>query len=474
MTDHNKYKTRWRLGMTFTALVLLSGCATFSKDGGFDRVEALTKERIGQDIVRVTNETGALTVEVEVRRLLGEPLSVDDAVRVALLNNRGLQASYAELGIAEANLVQAGRLRNPLFSFARLTRGDEVEYERAFIMPIMNLLTMPIATRIERRRFEQAQLSAAAKALRVADDTRRAYFAAIAAQEAANYTERVNRSAAAGAELARWMAAVGNWSRLDQAREQAFYADTATQLAKARLQATMAREELTRLMGLWGANLMFELPDRLPDLPGSPREITSAEALAMQNRLDIMRAERELQGLATSLGLTRATRFINLLDVGYLHNNEDGEPRQTGYEIELQIPLFDWGGARVARAEATYMQAVQRASEIAVNARSEVRTAYASYRTRYDVAKHYRDEVLPIRKRISEENQLRYNGMLISVFELLADARAQFAAVSGYIEASRDYWIADAALQMALTGTSAGQLTVSGAPASVPTVGEGH
>lgn len=474
MVDHNKYKTRWRLGAAFTALALLSGCATFSKDGGFDRVEALTKERVGQDVVRITNEKEALTVEAEVSRLLGKPLSVEDAVRIALFNNRGLQASYAELGIAEADLVQAGRLRNPVFSFARLKRGDEMEYERSYVMPIMSLLTMPIATRIERRRFEQAQLRAAANALRVADDTRRAYFTAIAAQEAAHYTERVNRSAAAGAELARRMAAVGNWSRLDQARQQAFYADTATQLARAQLQATAAREELTRLMGVWGTNLNFQLPDRLPELPDSPREIVGVEMLAMQNRLDIMRAERELQGLAGSLGLTRATRFINLLDVGYLHNNEDGEPRQTGYEIELQIPLFDWGNARVARAEATYMQAVHRASEIAVNARSAVRAAYAGYRTRYDVARHYRDEVLPLRKRISEENQLRYNGMLISVFELLADARAQFSAVNGYIEASRDYWIADSSLQMALTGTSTGQAEAVITSTAAPAEGEGH
>lgn len=450
-----QHKSRLRLAVALAGVVLLSGCATFSKDGGFDRVEALTKERIGQDIVRVADKEDALTVEGQVKRLLAKPLTVENAVQVALLNNRGLQANYAQLGIAEADLVQAGRLRNPLFSFARLTRGDDVEYERAFIMPIMNVLTMPIATRIEQRRFEHTQLRVAGDVLRVADDTRRAYFSAVAAQESANYAERVNRSAAAGAELARRMAAVGNWSKLDQAREQAFYADTTTQLARAKLQATVAREELTRLMGLWGTTAQFELPDRLPDLPKVTRDIADIEVLAMQNRLDIMMAERELQGLSSSLGLTRATRFVNLLDIGYLHNNEDGEPRQTGYEIELQIPLFDWGSARVARAEAAYMQAVHRASEIAVSARSEVRTAYASYRTAYDIVKHYRDEVLPIRKRISEENVLRYNGMLLSVFELLADARAQFAAVTGYIEASRDYWIADSALQMALTGTSA-------------------
>lgn len=455
-------------------VLLLSGCATFSPDAGMDRVQALAKERTGHNVQRIRTEEDAKSVQAEVNRLLHGTLTVENAVQIALLNNRGLQASYAELGVAEADLVQAGRLRNPVFSFARLKRGDEMEYERSYMMPIMNLLTMPIATRIEGRRFEQAQLRAAREALRVIDDTRRAYYTAIAALESAQYMERVAKAARAGAELARRMAEVGNWSVLQQAREQAFYADATAQLARARLAATTARERLARLMGLWGANLDFRLPERLPDLPEAAQDIVDAEAQAMANRLDMMMVERELAGLSSSLGLSRATRFINLLDIGYLHNTEDGESRQTGYEIEFQIPLFDWGSSRVARAEALYMQAVHRAAQVAVDARSEVRTAYQNYHTAYDLARHYREEVVPLRKRISEENQLRYNGMLIGVFELLADARAQYLAVNNAIDATRDFWIADSALQMTLTGGSAASVSFSGGESTAAADGEGH
>lgn len=100
------------------------------------------------------------------------------------------------------------------------------------------------------------------------------------------------------------------------------------------------------------------------------------------------------------------------------------------------------------------MQSLHRTAEVAVNARSEVRESYSAYRTAYDLARHYRDEVVPLRKRISDENLLRYNGMLIGVFGLLADSRDQVASVTGYIEALRDYWIADTNLQTALTGRS--------------------
>src|SRR5690606_31235682 len=142
-------------------------------------------------------------------------------------------------------------------------------------------------------------------------------------------------------------------------------------------------------------------------------------------------------------------------------------PHQTGYEIELRLPIFDWGTARNARAEYAYMQAVDRAADTAVKARSEVREAYSAYRTAFDLAKHYRDEIVPLRKRIADENVLRYNGMLISVFELLADARQQIAAVNGYIEALREFWLAEAALQLALTGASPGAIA-PGSSAMMP------
>jgi outer membrane protein TolC len=191
----------------------------------------------------------------------------------------------------------------------------------------------------------------------------------------------------------------------------------------------------------------------------------------MRLRLDVQGAMKEAEAVAASLGLTRATGFIDVLDVGYRRNSETGAPRQTGYVIDLSLPLFDWGSARVGRSEFTYLQAINRAADTAVRARSEVREAYSAQRTAFDLAKHYRDEVVPLRKRISEENVLRYNGMLISVFELLADARQQIAAVDSYIAALRDFWIADADLELALTGRSPGSMNILAIAAS-PAAGD--
>jgi outer membrane protein TolC len=445
-----------RLSLTAGALVLLAGCASFSADGGFDSVGQLAQERAGVTPVWQRTVNQAETAQTRTTELLGQPLTPDRAVDLAILNNRGLQASFQELGIAETDLVRAGRLSNPSISFARLSGGGHVEIERAVGFNILGLFTMPLARRVEEQRFARVRLQAAADTVRLATDTRRAYFEAVAAQELVGYFQQVKEAAEASRELASRMAAAGNFSKLAHLREQAFYADATANLAKAQQMSVSAREQLTRRLGLSGRQVGFELPRRLPDLPKQALEPKDAEQTAMDTRLDVMMAKQNTQSVARSLGLTRATRMVNVLHLGYANVNETGEERKDGYEIEVELPLFDFGSTRVARAEATYMQAMHRAAQTAIDARSEVRESYSAYRTAYDLARHYRDEVVPLRKRISEENLLRYNGMLIGVFELLADSKDQVASVTASVEALRDYWVAETKLQMAMTTGSPG------------------
>ncbi len=291
--------------------------------------------------------------------------------------------------------------------------------------------------------------------LSLAADARKAYFQAVAAEETVRYMRQVKQTAEASAELARRMEQVGNFSKLARAREQAFYADAALGLARSDQAQRASRERLARLLGVWGDQLQFRLPERLPDLPAEARNQPDIEAVAMSQRLDVQAAKLGAEQTAKNLGLTRTTRFINVLELGLVRNTSNEAPRQTGWEIGLELPLFDWGGARVARAEAIYMQALHRAAQTAINARSEVREAYGNYRSAYDIARHQRDEIVPLKKRISEEQGLRYNGMIIGVFELLADARSQVTSVNAYIESLRDFWLAQSDLDMALIGKAA-------------------
>ena len=464
---------RTRLAVAVLALVALSGCATLGDDGGFDPVEQTARDRLGKDLKWARSDTERDAIETRVAELLEQPLSVDAAVQIALLNNRGLQASFHELGIAEADRVQAARLPNPGLHFGRLSQGSGIEIDRSLQFNLARLLTLPMLRQIESRRFEQARRAVVMSMLSLASQTRKAYYLALAADETVRYMLQVQTAAEAGAELARRQVQAGNWNKLQQAREQSFYADAALNLARAEQARGAARERLTRLMGLWGQQTRFRLPERLPDLPKTPDELPEVEQTAMAQRLDVQAARLGTEQLAKNLGLTRATRFINVLEVGAVRNSFNDAPIQRGYEISLELPLFDWGTARVAKAEAIYMQAVDRTAQTAIDARSEVRGAYANYRSSYDIARHFRDEIVPLKKRISEENQLRYNGMLIGVFELLADARSQIGSVTGYIEALRDFWLAQADLDLALIGNPVGKPSLTATPAAMSTTDSG-
>jgi len=468
-----------RHGAMALTIVSLAGCATYSSDAGFATIEQTAREHLGKDVRWAKTEGDQQTVANRVGELIAKPLSVDDAVQIALLNNRGLQASYYDLGISESNLVQAGRLPNPHFSMTRtsLVEGGVRHYtvEQALTVNVFALLTIPQALKVERRRFEQAQRSVSLDVLRVASDTRKAYYSALAAEESVRYARQVNETALVGADLARRMREVGNFSKLQQAREQNFYADATLGLARAERARVAARERLIRLLGLTGEQTQFALPERLPNLPKAPNELPDVEGKALEQRIDLQMVRLETEALASNLGLTRATRFINVLEAGPAREREgpSGAPWAKGYEVSFEIPLFDFGTSRVRRAEAIYMQAVNRAAEAAINARSEVREAYLGYRTNYDIARHYRDEIVPLRQRIADENLLRYNGMLIGVFELLADARSQIASVNASIEALRDFWMAQADLEMAMIGRT-NMMSAPSAGAKAPEAGAAH
>jgi len=432
-----------RVAVSVALMALLGACAGPVANRAFDEVGAITEQRIGQRAVWIKSETDEQNIRETLDGLLAKPLSADDAVKIALINNRRLQAGFSELGIGAADLTASWRPGNPGFSFARLKRGEELAIDRSVTMDALQLLLLPFTAGIESRRFEATKLRTAGEIMSLAAQAKKAWYEAVAAEQTAAYIAQVRDAAEAQAEIARRMKQVGNFNTLDYAREQIFYATATARLAKSRVTASVARERLGRLMGLWGKDMQFKLPERLPDLPKTPREGENIESQAIAGRLDVQMAKADMDALSRAHGLTNATRFINVLDVGYQKNSESGKQDQRGYEIGFEIPIFDFGDAKATRAEQAYMQAVHRLADTAINARSAAREAYIGYRSAYNMARHYEGSIIPLRQKMSEEMVLRYNGMLVSVFELLADAREQIADVIAALEAQRDFWLAD-------------------------------
>jgi outer membrane protein TolC len=436
-------------------VMLLSGCSWFAPDAGMGVVTTIAQQELNTDATAIRSPEEAEAAGAKVRQLLGRPLTADATVQIALLNNRGLQAVYDELAIADAERVGQSIPPNPTFSWKRIQAGPALESEMQLVTNIIALATLPARSEIAAERFHQAQLRAAEETLRVAHEARRAYYRAVAARELIHFLTESQSAAEAATKMAARLRETGAMNKLDQAREQVFYADLTAQLATARQREASEREALIRAMGLSGANLDFKLPNALPPMPRRVQTWAGIEVDAVARRVDLQIARIELDLLAKSYGLTQATRFINILDGGYadkLEKRPDERFLMRGFDVRLQVPLFDFGEVRVRQAEATYMQAVNRLLELGVNARSEARDAYRIYRSTYDIAGHFQREVLPLRKIISEETLLRYNAMLIDVFSLLAEARQRIAATITAIEAKRDFWLATVDLKAAVAG----------------------
>jgi outer membrane protein TolC len=438
-------------------LALLGGCASLSPDGGMATVAAISGQDLNKDVVKVRSGDDAARAQNAVTRLLRQSLSADEAVQIALLNNLGLQAAYNQLGVDEAVFVQMSRPPVPSFSISRVSTSLELDIERQIVGSILSIATLPARAKIAGMRFEQAQLRAALETLSLAAETRRAYFKAVAARQRVAALSEVQNQAENAAKLAGHLTQTGAVNRLEQAQRQVVAVEIDAQFGAARQQATTEREKLTRLMGLWHYDIGSVLPSVLPPLPNSLRSLRTVEQEAMDRRVDLQIARLEVEALAKSYGMTRTTRFVNVLDASGISKTQkdrgDGPHADGGgFEIAFEIPIYDFGRARVREAEQRYMQAVNLLGEKVVNAASEARQAYAAYKSTHGIAAKYDNEVLPLRETIARETELQYNAMQVDAFALIQAAKDNRLAKLASIEAHKDFWLASADLSVAILG----------------------
>lgn len=444
------------LALPLLALPLLTGCA------GSQFATSLAQTN--QDTAAVTHgqlqlaQDDAMRAEMAARaaELLQQPLSADGAIQLSLLNHPLWQALLAEHRFEAARAAQAGRIPNPVFSFTRLWRGDAIDIERSLSFGLFDLLLLPQRQQLAQQGLAQAQLGLSLQVLERATQVRQAWVRAVARQQSLAYAQQVFESAQAGAELAQRLQAAGNFSKLMSARQQAYSADAVTSLASARQEALAAREALVRALGLSASQAQqLQLPPRLPDLPATPRPGDDVAKAASSARLDIRIAQAQLASAAKEQGLSLIPS-VSDIEIGLRRDSSSGaetpDSRGHGYELSLRLPVFDSGNLQREAMNANTLARAQRLQALLLTSSSSLRESHAAYLSSYQIAKHYHEQILPLKKTIAAETLLRYNGMLASVFDLLAEARSQAGSVMATIQAEEQFWLADAALQANIVG----------------------
>ena len=437
------------------AALALAGCATTHIDDNIAAAHAEVAARGGPEFAWLATDAARAQARADVDRALAQPLSEDAAVRIALAHGPALQALLFERAAASADATQSARLPNPVFAFERLAGSGQLELTRALSASLLDVLLLPERARQADAAQQGLRLQLAVDVLRAADTARRAWVDAVATNQSLRYAGQVRDTAQAAGELARRLEAAGNFSALQRGRQEAFLAQALVDLAQARRAQRDAREALVRALGLDSNEAAaLKLPEHLPDLPATlPPQAESTQA-ALDQRLALRLARARLDELARAQGLVRVTGIVNGLDIGAERRDQTGLPREHGLTLSVPLPVFDDGDARRAGANARYDAALARAAALAVDAASQLRAVDADRREAHALALQFRDRLVPLQATIVGENLLRYNGMLASTFELLADAREQAHVVQQAIAAQRGFWRADAAFQAATLGLS--------------------
>jgi len=434
---------------------LLTGCATSGSVSSVREVNRQLANFTAENLELATDAETLRTRREGLNSLLAAPLSQDAAVRVALLGSPSLQALLASKSAAIASAAREGRIGNPVLNYERVRHGSEIEIGRLLSFGLLELLTLPQRQRVATAAVEAAEIELAITVIDEVTRVRQAWVRAVAAEQRQRYAARVLESAAASAELARRMEAAGNFNKMSRARQQAFEADARTQAVLARQQASSTREELVRALGLDDDHAQrLQLPERLPEIPQQSLSADAAGARLNAERVDVKLAESQWRAAAARRGLGKVTTLTDI-ELGLRR-----DPEARGYEIDVRLPLFDAGELDRRALDGDTLAAAGHLEATLRAAGSHLRESYSAYLAAYDIARHHRDELVPLRKTIAEESLLRYNGMIIGVFELLADAREQITTVMAAIDAEQQFWLAEAALQSAFAGRPAASVAL--------------
>jgi cobalt-zinc-cadmium efflux system outer membrane protein len=443
----------------FMCIGVLTGCASVPKEAGFPDVRKIIEQRIGLRVHWNQGTSEDAAVVDTVRSMLQQELTLDEAVQIALLNNRSLQATYEELGIAQADLVQAGLLRNPVFGasfrFPDKTVGGHrsTNTEFSVVQDFLDLLVLPLRKKVATAQFEQTKLRAGDAILNLAAEVRSAYYILQSDEQTLEMRRTVVQATEAAVDIAIRQHDAGTLKTLDLANQQGFHDQAKLDMTRTDIQIVADRERLNRLMGLWGADTTWKLPGRLPELSAAEFPLERLESLAVSQRLDLAAARQETQVIAHALSLTRRYRYFYVFDVGVdTEHDVADDVNFTGPNVTIELPIFDQRQAEIARLESLLRQSQQRLFSLAIDIRSEVREVRNRLLTARNMVKYYHEVILPLRQRIVDESQLYYNGMLIGVYELLLAKQNQINAGREYIETLRDYWIAESDLDRAVGG----------------------
>jgi len=446
--------TRFVTCSSILVMTIPAGSAR-EKEGAFQGVQQSVQERSGKTVRWEEDQAAHEQALQEVRQLLRKPLTVDTAVQIALLNNRSLQATFEEIGLSTADLIDAATFPNPRFDLAirfpdKPPSGTYIDYGAA--IDFLSIIMIPLKKQVAKVQLEATALRVADTTLELVLQVKSAFYSLQASQQLLKRFKVIVDTNAASLDLAQRQHEAGNITDLALAQHQASYSRSRLDVASTEAEIRRNRERFNRLLGLWDADTDWQIAGELPEVPSSDIPTRALERLAISQRLDLQADYLQVTSQVKNLGLTKNFRLLGALDFGINSERETDSQTRTGPSFAIELPIFNQGQARIARGEAALRQAQDKFEALAVDVRSQIRELRDELMSKREIARFYKDELLPGQRRILNESLVHYNAMEIDNFELFSTKAEEARTEREYLEAVRDYWIARAELERAVGG----------------------
>ncbi|MEZ4298771.1 MAG: TolC family protein [Polyangiaceae bacterium] len=459
---------RTSLAAAALAALALSGCVSSSLGSDARDVSSLLTSRTPAAALAALAAADRRTEETVVKPP-DRPLTADDAVRLALANNRDVWAALHELGIARGQAQQAGLLPNPEVEIGvRVPEDDQpLQADLGLELKISEMILVPQKQGVAEAELSAEKLRVAGEVLDLAYRARVAFHMVQAKKQRLDLVTRLLESFQASHVAAEELSRAGNIPDIDLATRKAAVESARIAAAEAELALLDAREAMNAALGLAGEDTRWTAVD-LGDIPeDAAPAVASAEKRALTSSLELARIARQTEAAARKAGLARTAGILPHIEGG-LHGEHDGFAWELGAHVTLGLPVFDRGQGREAAARAEVMSLRERYIAMAVGLRAGVRTALNRVESAAARARHYKAAVIPAQKKALAETILQYNAMQVGVFRVLEAEREVTGAALGYTDTLLEYHLARAALEQILAGRHSAVLPMSMTSSAMP------
>ena len=374
--------------------------------------------------------------------MLGKPLDVDAAVRIALAQNRRLQAEYESLGIAASQIADATVLGTTSVDFNHKfslgSGGGETEVTA--VQDLLSLLQIGQRRGVANAELAAAQARAIDATVMLVAQVEMAYYDYIAAQQDLKAVTTAFEAADAAAMLVERQHAAGNTTDLALVREQEQRQRLQIEMKRAAQVVDEQRAHLGGVMGVGSEQSAWTTPDQLPPPPATQPPLEDLEAVAQASNLEVSALGADARAAAGRRRLAVVRAFLPELGAGVAVARRDGSNWEVGPAIRIGIPLFDQQQGPRARARAEERRARAELAATKTEVHADVLALRSRLLSAFEEAHQLIDVVVPLRKRVLEETVLQYNAMNASTFELLMARRDMVDIGRQSIDALRRYW----------------------------------